>query len=192
MGRLRIIGGQWRGRQLPVASAPGLRPTPDRVRETLFNWLAPWIAGANCLDLFAGSGALGFEALSRGAQSLTLVETSAAARKQLAQSAALLQITPKIIAQDALRFLAADTGRYDVVFVDPPFAADLWRPALQALRPRLAPQHRVYVESPRGMELVLPAGWQPCKASQAGEVVFRLLAYSDDAATSDSVAPRRE
>lgn len=182
-GRLRIIGGQYRSRFVEFVAEAGVRPTPDRVRQTLFDWLAPMIEGARCLDLFAGSGALGLEALSRGAARVTFVETGAA------QCAAIRAALSKLGAaeradvrnQDALSFLAAlrsqspDPGLFDVVFLDPPFDSDLLRPALERLRPWLKPGHRVYLEHRRAESPALPAGYTVLRAKKAGQVSYALV-----------------
>ena len=163
-GHVRLIGGAWRGSKLPVPPLPGLRPTSDRVRETLFNWLHGEVAGARVLDLFAGTGALGFEAASRGAASVDLVESAPAAVEALRSAAARLGRdgsggSVRLHAQSAQGFLSMQTGPWDLVFVDPPFAAGLWREALDALVPRLAPQAWVYIESPSGEVPAVPAAW---------------------------------
>src|SRR5689334_3673643 len=132
-GRLRIVAGTLRGSRLDVADAPGLRPTPDRVRETLFNWLMPVIAGARCLDLFAGTGALGIEALSRGAAAVDFVETDGELAERLRANLLRLKQTARVLRLDALRFLGETEMRYDVVFLDPPFGAALWAAAAAAL-----------------------------------------------------------
>ena len=179
-GRLRIVAGIWRSRVLEVVDAPGLRPTSERIRETLFNWLAPRIAGARCLDLFAGTGALGFEALSRGAASVVFVEKHAAAVRRLRDNAALLGADgAEIIADDARRFLAdARAAPFDIAFLDPPFQenalADLCR--LLAVRGLLAPGAIVYLEDDRKRPVVeLPAGWQELRKGHAGNVRFALV-----------------
>ncbi len=153
-GAVRIIGGRWRGTRLPVADMAGLRPTPDRVRETLFNWLAPMLPGARVLDLFAGSGALGLEALSRGAREALLVERDAKLAESLWQTVARLHAEgeTQVVVADALAFLRAPRGRFDLVFLDPPFAANLWPAAFAALPPWLADDAWVYVESPSTLE----------------------------------------
>ncbi|GAA5006048.1 16S rRNA (guanine(966)-N(2))-methyltransferase RsmD [Pseudoluteimonas lycopersici] len=154
-GSVRIIGGRWRGTRLPVADMAGLRPTSDRVRETLFNWLASILPGARVLDLFAGSGALGLEALSRGAREAMLVERDAKLAESLRQSVAKLRAEGEagVVVADALAFLRAPLhGRFDIVFLDPPFAADLWPAAFAALPPWLADDAWVYVESPFTLE----------------------------------------
>lgn len=163
-GQVRLIGGAWRGSKLPVPALPGLRPTSDRVRETVFNWLHGEIAGARVLDLFAGTGALGFEAASRGAAAVDLVECASVAVDALRQAASRLGRDGsgglvRIHAQPALDFLAGNEGPWDVVFVDPPFAAGLWADALAALSPRLAPRALVYVESPADARSVVPTAW---------------------------------
>ena len=150
-GSVRIIGGRWRGTRLPVGDSAGLRPTSDRARETLFNWLQPVLPGARVLDLFAGSGALGLEALSRGAREAVLVERDRAAAESLRQTVARLHAEAEapVIAADALAFLRAPLhGRFDIIFVDPPFAAGLWPQVFAALPPWLGEAAWLYVESP--------------------------------------------
>lgn len=179
-GQLRLIAGHWRGRVLQVADVPGLRPTPNRVRETLFNWLAPDIAELRVLDLFAGTGALGFEALSRGAAHVTFVEQQPQAIKALQANADSLKITPQqmqLCRGDALQQLAR-LDQFDLVFVDPPFQAQLWQPVLQALPAHLNAGHHVYLESPRNWALEDNSGWQIRKQKTAADVTFRLLDYS--------------
>lgn len=150
-GSVRIIGGRWRGTRLPVADATGLRPTSDRVRETLFNWLQPMLPGARVLDLFSGSGALGLEALSRGARESLLVERDAKLAESLRQTVARLhaEAEARVVVADAPAFLRAPLhGRFDLVLVDPPFAANLWPAVFAALPPWLADDAWLYVESP--------------------------------------------
>lgn len=193
-GELRIIGGHLRGRRLPIPDAPGLRPTADRIRETLFNWLAPLMPGARCLDLFAGSGALGFEALSRGAGEVVLVEQAGPVVRQLQANARRLAIeNVRIIQADALRWLngpgpgaAAEadqksalqtTEPFDIVFVDPPFAQPLWSPAIEGLMRGgwLKPGARVYLEAPvRSGFPELPPTWELIRDKTAGQVRFGL------------------
>ena len=179
-GRLRIVAGKWRSRLLPVADLPGLRPTSERARETLFNWLAPTIEGSRCLDLFAGSGALGFEALSRGAAAVTFVENSAPAVNNLRHAAAALPAADAtIVESDALRFLQRTRDdRYDLVFLDPPFSNkppdDLCR--LLAASNVLADDARVYLERKRGQPLTpLPPGWSIVREKSAGTVSYTLI-----------------
>ena len=136
-GRLRIVGGEWRGRRLSVLDQPGLRPTPDRVRETLFNWLAPLIKGAWCLDLFAGTGALGFEAASRGADRVVMIEKLANVVRVLHENRLLLDARQiEVIHADASPWLAGQAEPFNLVFLDPPFAEDLLGPSCAAPRPR--------------------------------------------------------
>jgi 16S rRNA (guanine966-N2)-methyltransferase len=175
-GKLRIVGGSLRGSRVAVPDKPGLRPTPDRVRETLFNWLAPVIEGARCLDLFAGTGALGIEALSRGAAQVDFVEADARLANLLRANLVRLKQDVNVHAADALRFLARDAACYDVVFLDPPFAANLWGDAARALEAhgRLLGPAWIYVESPVGAEPELPQNWALHRDGRAGEVRFAL------------------
>ena len=149
--KVRIIGGQWRGRRLPVPPVEAVRPSPDRVRETLFNWLAPRLPGARCLDLFAGTGALGFEALSRGASAATFLDTNALVLRHLeAMRAMLAAVNCEILGYDARAWLAQrEPIAYDVIFVDPPFAAGLSDELLSLLaRGWVAVNGVVYLETP--------------------------------------------
>lgn len=176
--QLRIIGGQWRGRKLSFASLPGLRPTPDRVRETLFNWLAAEIPGAHCLDLFAGSGALGLEALSRGASSVTLVDTAPEVTRTLQQHLQTLQSSAAdVINCSATAWLpTAPAQHFDVVFLDPPFGQGLVAPVIDLLVPCLKTQAWVYLET--GIDEPLPAlpeSWREHRHKQAGQVSYRLF-----------------
>lgn len=156
-GKVRIIAGQWRGSRLDVPQVEGLRPSPDRVRETLFNWLQGRVAGAACIDLFAGTGALGFEAASRGAASVLMLERDARALAGLHATAGRLGADAvEIVPGDALEWLGrAPDRRFDLAFVDPPFAAGLQQRALDALLPWLAPEAWIHVEC--GREQALPA-----------------------------------
>jgi 16S rRNA (guanine966-N2)-methyltransferase len=154
-GSVRIIGGRWRGTRLPVVDAPGLRPTSDRARETLFNWLQPVLHGARVLDLFAGSGALGFEALSRGAREALLVERDPRLADLLIDTSRRLRAEAEahVIRADALAFLRAPLhGRFDILFVDPPFADDAWPAVLATLGPWLADGAWLYLESPATLD----------------------------------------
>jgi 16S rRNA (guanine966-N2)-methyltransferase len=175
---VRIIGGEWRGRRLRLAAGAAIRPTPDRVRETLFNWLQPMIVGARCLDLFAGSGALGIEALSRGAREVVFVDRDTRAARQIRTMLAGLGISaPQVQESDALRFLRRDALPFDIVFVDPPFASALMAPACALLEERgwLGERALVYLEAPRRDALpTLPPGWRILKSGQAGEVGYYL------------------
>ncbi|MEH2922287.1 16S rRNA (guanine(966)-N(2))-methyltransferase [Samsonia erythrinae] len=177
-GQIRIIGGQWRGRKLPVPDSPGLRPTTDRVRETLFNWLAPVIQHARCLDCFAGSGALGLEALSRYATHATLLEKERAVARQLTQNLALLRAeNADVVNTDALSWLAQPGTPYDVVFLDPPFRKALLNNALTLLEQQgwLAPESWIYVETEvENGPLAIPENWQLHREKIAGQVAYRL------------------
>ncbi|GGI81997.1 16S rRNA (guanine(966)-N(2))-methyltransferase RsmD [Shewanella gelidii] len=181
-GQVRIIGGQWRSRRLPIHDLEGLRPTTDRVRETLFNWLAPDIAGARVLDCFAGTGALSLEALSRYAGHATILELQASAAKQLSTNLATLQCdNAKVIKGDALQFLAAPCSvGFDIIFVDPPFNKDLAEPCLQQLTANgwLNPHALIYVETESNWDCnAVPPNWQLLKEKKAGQVCFRLYQY---------------
>jgi 16S rRNA (guanine966-N2)-methyltransferase len=186
-GKVRIIGGRWRGTRLDVADSPGLRPTSDRVRETLFNWLLPALPGARVLDLFAGSGALGMEALSRGAASAVLVERDPALAANLRALAARLQggQAAQIVQADALGWLAgqAPAGEggagFDLAFVDPPFAAGLWDAVWPALLPRLAPSAWLYVEAPIATAVALPPPWSLHREGATREVRYALYRRMD-------------
>ncbi|AMX03853.1 16S rRNA (guanine(966)-N(2))-methyltransferase RsmD [Microbulbifer thermotolerans] len=178
LSQLRIIGGRWRGRKLQFAPLEGLRPTGDRLRETLFNWLQFYLPGARCLDLFAGSGALGLEALSRGASEVDFVELNPDAARMLKQQLALLEADNARVHQDsAAAFLARPAASYDIVFVDPPFAGDLWQQTLAALAPHLAEGALIYVETPRDKALSLTEDWRIEKEKRAGQVCMRLLSH---------------
>lgn len=167
---VRLIGGRWKRSKLPVADRPGLRPTPDRVRETLFNWLGQELTGWRVLDAFAGSGALGFEAASRGASEVVLLERDAVLARSLAASKARLQAEAlQVHATDALAWMAsAAPGRYDLVMLDPPFDAGLHSPAAAAAARLLKPGGWLYVESDR--ELQGPAGFEVYRHLKAGAV----------------------
>ena len=176
-GNIRIIAGQYRGRKLPVLMADGLRPTTDRVKETVFNWLMPYVQDANCLDCFAGSGGLGFEALSRGASSVTFIELNKAAAQQLAANKALLKADNiDILSTNALDFLLKNQQKFSLVFIDPPFRKGLAQKTAEALvQQGLTENALIYVE----MEVdnnaqVMPSHWQLLKEKVAGQVVYRL------------------
>jgi 16S rRNA (guanine966-N2)-methyltransferase len=180
--KVRIVGGLWRSRVLHFAPSPGLRPSPDRVRETLFNWLGQDLTGRTCLDLFAGSGALGFEAASRGAARVVLVERVRAVHAALVDNARLLGGDAlQVVQGDALQFLASNgDARYDIVFVDPPFDSTLLAKVMPPVAQRLNPDGRVYVESPRAQAYQPPAGWHAVKAATAGAVHYQLLERADN------------
>ena len=180
-GRLRIVAGKWRSRLLPVADVPGLRPTSERIRETLFNWLAPTIEGARCLDLFAGTGGLGFEALSRGARSVVLVEHADVAVAQLRENARTLEAADLDIRQaDAFDLLRhADVEQpFDIAFLDPPFADGRYEELCKLLDKHgwLLPGALVYIEQDRKQPSpALPAHWNIVKEKTAGNVRYALL-----------------
>ena len=173
---MRIIGGAWRSRMIAFPPRRDLRPTPDRVRETLFNWLGQDLTGLSCLDLFAGSGALGFEAASRGARRVVMVENDPAVFRALAASREALAAVPvELMRADALEFLRSDAGVHDVVFVDPPFKAGYWPRLALLLPPRLAPGALVYHEGAALPDL--PPGWEMWKQGHAGQVHYQLLKW---------------
>jgi len=177
VGRVRIVGGRWRSRLLEVPARPGLRPTPDRVRETLFNWLGQTLEGCACLDLFAGSGALGFEAASRGAGRVVMVENDRAALAALRRSRELLRAQQvEIVAGDAFEVLARAGERFDVVFLDPPFRQNALPGLLERLPARLAPAARVYLETAAAAEVEAP--WRELRRARAGQVSYQLLTWS--------------
>ena len=176
-GRVRIIGGAWRGRRIAVAARAGLRPTPDRVRETLFNWLGQSLDGRACLDLYAGSGALGFEAASRGAARVVMVEADRIARGALATCrAALGAAQVEIVAADALHYLARSRERFDVVFLDPPFRQNAVPALLERLPAHLQDGARVYAEAAAPVQAVQP--WRELKRARAGAVSYQLFEWS--------------
>jgi 16S rRNA (guanine966-N2)-methyltransferase len=179
---LRIIGGAWRGRRLRFPPTQDIRPTPDRVRETLFNWLAARVPGAGCLDLFAGSGALGFEALSRGAARLTFVEHDPRAAREIAARLEEWGAQGgRVENVDARRFLERTPAEpFDIVFLDPPFASTLLEESTARLEQGgwLASGALVYIECPGERAPAVPRGWTPLKAKRAGEVGYHL--YSRD------------
>ena len=172
--RVRIIGGDWRSRVIRFPPASALRPTPDRVRETLFNWLGQRLDGLACLDLFAGSGALGFEALSRGARRVVMVERDRATARALRDNARKLDAKgAEIVESDALAYLGRAGEAFDVVFLDPPYASDLAQRAFERLPGRVPAGGRVYVESAEPVEPG-PA-WRPVREDRAGAVRYALF-----------------
>lgn len=178
-GQLRIIGGDWGSRKLTFPDAPGLRPTPDRVRETLFNWLAPYIAGARVLDVFTGSGALYFEALSRGASMGLALDSNPAAVANLRQNLNTLNCTSgQVVQADALRHLeTAAATPFDVVFLDPPFHKGLLPSACALLESRgwLADRAWIYTESESAPSTTgLPGDWRLHREKKAGQVYYAL------------------
>ncbi len=177
--KLRIIAGDWRSRQLVFEETPGLRPTPARVRETLFNWLQYDVIGKACLDLYAGSGALGFEAASRGAKSVVMVENNAQACRLINENRLKLSADQiKIRQVDVFRFLAGDATTFDLVFLDPPFAQGIAQQTCQWLEEKgwLAAQAKIYVEVESQLLLEkMPANWQRLKSKKAGDVGYHLF-----------------
>ena len=172
--RVRIIAGAWRSRVVHFPDSPGLRPTPDRVRETLFNWLGQRLDGLACLDLFAGSGALGFEALSRGAARVVMVERDRATARALRENAKKLEARgAEVVESDAIAWLAHAPQPFDVVFLDPPYASGLAVRALAALPAKLRPGARVYVETAAAVD---PGGpWRMLREGRAGAVRYALF-----------------
>lgn len=188
---MRIIGGEWRRRRLAVPAVEGLRPTPDRVRETLFNWLGQRLDGQHCLDLFAGSGALGLEAASRGAASVTLIDADPRVVRHLLAQREALGAGDRVRVQqgDALHFLrdAEPLPAFDLVFLDPPYALGVLPRCLDALPHLLAPGARVYLED--AAPLPVPAGWEPFRVGRGGRVHFGLLTCNRHASGSSTPAP---
>lgn len=181
-GRVRIIGGELRGRWLAVADSEGLRPTGNRQREMLFNWLAPYLPGAVCLDAFAGSGALGFEAVSRGAREVVCLERDARLASSIGQQAQLLGVADRLRAQaaDSLDWLTSSAHCFDIAFVDPPFSLNLWQPVLQQLaNGRIRTGGLVYLEYPAGdPPFLLDACWQVDRQKRCSGVMCVLLRYT--------------
>jgi 16S rRNA (guanine(966)-N(2))-methyltransferase RsmD len=191
---VRIVGGRWKRSKLPVADHPGLRPTPDRVRETLFNWLGQDLSGWRCLDAFAGSGALGFEAASRGAASVLLLERDDELVRSLRASAARLRAeTLRVERCDAVAWMArAAPQDFDLVMLDPPFDAGLLADALAAALPLVAGGGFIYVESGQPLGAA-PPGWAVHRHGRAGAVHFHLLCRTqgEGYTADDSPSPRR-
>ncbi|MDE2196733.1 MAG: 16S rRNA (guanine(966)-N(2))-methyltransferase RsmD [Gammaproteobacteria bacterium] len=175
--QFRIIAGTWRRRRLAFPALPDIRPSPDRVRETLFNWLRERVAGARCLDLFAGSGALGLEALSRGARQVTFVDQERQVVQAIGAHLQTLGATGgEVVQAEALAFLRGTPAAFDIVFLDPPFASELLAATLPALTQGgwLAHGAHLYMEYPAAAGVVIPAGWQIWRAGRAGRVGFAL------------------
>ena len=175
---LRIIGGEWRGRRIRFPGKGGIRPTPDRVRETLFNWLAAFVPGRRCLDLFAGSGALGLEALSRGATFVTFIERDRENAARLRETTALLAPARATVFQaDTLTWLLGPSQPHEIAFLDPPFDAGFLADSMQLLELRgwLAPEAFVYIETRAEQGAPgLPAGWSAYRSGRAGAVGYHL------------------
>jgi 16S rRNA (guanine966-N2)-methyltransferase len=179
-GTLRIIGGTYRSRLIEFDAASGVRPTPDRVRQTVFDWLAPVVHGARTLDLFAGSGALGLEALSRGASHVTFVESNPRQAGLIREACRKLKAEPvDVTTMDALYFIEQTWHRYHLVFLDPPYGGDTLARALVDLPKCLAPGAQVYLEWPRGQTPELPSGLRLHREKQAGQVCFALAIYGE-------------
>ncbi len=177
VGKLRIVGGTLRGSRIDVIDRDGLRPTSDRVRETLFNWLAPIIEGARCLDLFAGTGALGIEAISRGAAECTFIERDRDLARQLETTLSRLKLAnARVVNADAMNWLNGSAQAFDLVFLDPPFAHDLWAAAAARLESSgwLATEASIHIESSTGGVFALPPNWRLHREAQAGAVHFAL------------------
>ena len=178
-GTLRIIGGRWRGRKLTVIDSEGLRPTPSRVRETLFNWLQFSLSGANCLDLFAGTGALGLEAASRGVEKITLVEFNIGTAEQLSKNCQQLGADNyQLVNKDAVTFLSGDQDQYDIVFIDPPYKLEIWSEIAEQLVSQdcLSLNALIYVEYPlTAIKPLFPLEWQLIKEKKAGGVNYCLF-----------------
>lgn len=182
-GQFRLIGGQWKGRKLKFFEVEGLRPSLDRVRETLFNWLQTNVRGARCLDLFAGSGAIGLEALSRGAASVDFVELNKKAARQLESNLGLLGAdNGNLIHQDAKQFLQQENQPYDIVFLDPPFHKGLAQEIVSKLAQTnlLAEGALVYLEIEQNLEVDIPDNWELLKDKKAGQLQYRLYQLLDN------------
>jgi 16S rRNA (guanine966-N2)-methyltransferase len=181
--RLRIIGGRWRGSRIVFPQLAAIRPSPDRVRETLFNWLQQPIVGARCLDLFAGSGALGLEALSRGAAHVTFVDREPQIGRHLSQTLERLgSRDATVVVEDAQRFLQRPPQPCDIVFLDPPFDSAVLEQVGARLQAWLTPGAYIYVECQADRSLAtLPAAWSVQRTKRAGQVGYHLLRASDPA-----------
>lgn len=179
----RIIGGSCRGRRVAFDDRPGLRPSPDRVRETVFNWLAADVPGARCLDLFAGSGSLGMEALSRGAAEAWFVDSDSRVVRRLKANLGELDLAGgRVVRADAETFVDSRGPAFDLVFLDPPFGTGQLGRTLEKLAagPRLAGNALVYLESPADEPVAVPPGWREIRHKRAGRVAFRLLERAPD------------
>ena len=180
-GSIRIIGGSHRGRKLPVLNAEGLRPTTDRTKETLFNWLMMDVQGANCLDCFAGAGSLGFEALSRGAKSVTFMELDKPASKQLLANATLLkydQESARVLQGNTLDLLKRDSMKMDIVFIDPPFQQNLVQPCIELIHTQelVKSGSKIYIEREvNGNLMQLPDSWRLIKDKSTQQVSAQLF-----------------
>ncbi|WP_068994014.1 16S rRNA (guanine(966)-N(2))-methyltransferase RsmD [Kangiella sediminilitoris] len=176
-GQFRIIGGQWKGRKLKFIEVEGLRPSLDRIRETLFNWIQREVRGARCLDLFAGSGAIGIEALSRGAAHVDFVELNKKASRQLETNLGLLEADDgNVWHQDAKQFLTSTHQPYDIVFLDPPFNKGMAQEIIDklVLTNLLGVDSLIYIEIEQGLEITIPESWEELKAKKAGQLQYKL------------------
>ncbi|WP_088332688.1 16S rRNA (guanine(966)-N(2))-methyltransferase RsmD [Lacimicrobium sp. SS2-24] len=190
-GQIRIIAGQWRGRKLPVLSREGLRPTTDRTKETLFNWLMPYISGRQCLDAFAGTGGLGLEALSRYADSADFVEQDNGAVTMLKDNLRRLAVQPTKAAVhqgNILHVLPALKGPYSLVFLDPPFNQGLLQPTIDSLvdTQKLTSDALIYLEMEKGAALRVPANWRLLKQKQSTQVDYRLYEQHKEAGDGEA------
>ncbi|MGH8453100.1 MAG: 16S rRNA (guanine(966)-N(2))-methyltransferase RsmD [Nevskiales bacterium] len=178
-GSFRIIGGEWRRRRFDFVTDRDVRPSPDRVRETLFNWLAPVIEGQRCLDLYAGSGALGLEALSRGAAQVVFVDRERSVIDRIRAHLSTLGAAARaeLVQAEAIQYLGQVKTGFDIVFVDPPFRQGQVPVLLQRLQPHLAADHRVYIETETPPP-ALPPGWEILKSARAGQVSYALVRFS--------------
>ena len=184
LNTVRINAGEWRSRVIKFPDATGLRPTPERVRQTVFNWLGQDLRGLTCLDLFAGTGVMGFEALSRGATAVTLVEKAVHAYKALLENKQLLMATQaNILQQDALQFIKSNTLKFNLIFLDPPYHQQWLDKVLPVIAVQLQPNGFVYVEAEFALDIAseMMAGWQVIKQSKAGNVFYHLLKLPNDA-----------
>ncbi len=191
-GQLRIIGGEWRGRKLLFPAVTDLRPTPDRVRETLFNWLQMQIAGSRCLDLFSGSGALGLESLSRGAREVVMVEQDRSAAAQIRQHLHTLNCRDgSVESSDAMGFLGATGTRFEIVFLDPPYRLNVLTQCCQLLEQNgwLSDNALIYLEdNAKNGTPTLPANWQLLHSKKAGDVGYHLAQRQGDAAAQNGAS----
>lgn len=175
--KIRIIAGQWKGRKLSVLEKPGLRPTPNRVRETLFNWLTPYLPGSKCLDLFSGSGALGIEAASRDAKKVLLIEKESDIVQNLQQQIITLKSKNIEIRHiDAIKFLQKKPiDKFDIVFLDPPFGQNILGTCYNLLQPWLNQSAHIYIETDNNIETDIPDNWQIIRQQKAGKVLGILI-----------------
>ncbi|ACV27973.1 16S rRNA (guanine(966)-N(2))-methyltransferase RsmD [Kangiella koreensis] len=181
VGQFRVIGGRWKGRKLRFIEVEGLRPSLDRIRETLFNWLQNEIHGANCLDLFAGSGAIGIEALSRGASEASFVELNRKAFHQLEENLGLVNADNAYVMHgDAFDFIQSNQKSFDIIFLDPPFHKGIAQKVIEQLDAAewLKPETLIYIEVEQGLELNVPENWTELKDKKAGQLQYKLFAVT--------------